>query len=391
MILGPVSLLDCAAFCWYLAPQLFIQAGVCLTVTTVLQCLPFLLFHLPYDFFHNRYFVERGEQPPFFRDASPFEDIVIRCVRFSFANISPQVGKAFFSREVSLPFLKFRMWRHGMSQFGVHLHEHSEIEEDGTKVRGIWIRHDPANEPDVCVYYIHGGGFAMGSPWFYLEFLIAWLHLLKEAGYGNPAIFALEYTLVPVDCYPTQMKEAQAGYRHVVSTMGHRACKVCISGDSAGGSLALTFLLAGGDHWSNKIQSAILLSPWVAFNTPVHRNTTSDYLDVPSLRKYAQEYVGKWDPDDSAVAPMANRVSGVWRQAWPRRGICVIYGSEEVFAPSIQIITAKWRAYKFPDIRSYEKRGGIHAWPVVALFLKNDTEERLEGLRLMVAEVKATI
>ncbi|KAI0166043.1 Alpha/Beta hydrolase protein [Xylariaceae sp. FL1272] len=351
MILGPVSFLDCAAFCWYLAPQLLEQAGVFLTVTTVLQCLPFLLFQLPYAFIHNRYLVDRRKQPAFFRDASPFEDIVIRCVRFAFAKISPSVGKAFFSKAVSLPFLKFRLWRHGMLDFPVHLHEHLEMEDDGTKVRGIWIRDDPKKEPDVCVYYIHGGGFAMGSPWFYLEFLITWLYLLKEAGYQNPAIFALEYTLVPNDCYPTQMKETQAGYKHVVSTMNHQPWRICISGDSAGGSLVLTFLLAGGDHWYNKIQSAILLSPWVALDSPMHKNTTSDYLDIASLRD----------------------------------------GSEEVFAPAIQNLIASWKGYEFRDIKSYEKPAAIHAWPVVSLFLKSDTKERLEGLRMIVAEMKATI
>jgi len=53
--------------------------------------------------------------------------------------------------------------------------------------------------------YYPGGGFSLGSSHFYLEFLITMLDLLKEAGYRAPAIFSLEYTLVPDQAYPVQV------------------------------------------------------------------------------------------------------------------------------------------------------------------------------------------
>ena len=62
-----------------------------------------------------------------------------------------------------------------------------------------------------------GGGFAMGSSYFYLEFLMAWIDLLKDSGYKNPAIFALEYDLVPDAQFPTQLEQAMAGYDYVCS------------------------------------------------------------------------------------------------------------------------------------------------------------------------------
>lgn len=52
----------------------------------------------------------------------------------------------------------------------------------------------------------------MGSPYFYLEFLITLLTYLKSPTHPNPAIFALTYTLVPDAHYPTQINEALAGY-----------------------------------------------------------------------------------------------------------------------------------------------------------------------------------
>src|SRR5438552_18969808 len=79
-----------------------------------------------------------------------------------------------------------------------------------------------------------GGGFSMGSSYFYLEFLLICYSQLKSAGYKNPAIFALEYTLVPEGVYPTQLNQALAGYKYVYSRADNDSSKICISGDSAG-------------------------------------------------------------------------------------------------------------------------------------------------------------
>lgn len=59
----------------------------------------------------------------------------------------------------------------------------------------------------------------MGSCYFYLEFLLAWVSLLKEAGYRNPAIFSLEYTLVPDAVYPAQLEQTVTGYVHFGVTL----------------------------------------------------------------------------------------------------------------------------------------------------------------------------
>jgi len=79
---------------------------------------------------------------------------------------------------------------------------------------------DKTKAPDVCVYYLHGGGMSMGSCYFYLEFLFAWMELLRahpSKPYKNPAVLALDYTLVPEETYPTQLEEVVAGYRWLLS------------------------------------------------------------------------------------------------------------------------------------------------------------------------------
>ena len=76
----------------------------------------------------------------------------------------------------------------------------------------------------------------MGSSHFYLEFLLTWVSTLVQSGYRNPAIFALDYTLVPDASFPVQLEETCRGYEHVLTLAD--PSNVCVAGDSAGAFLS---------------------------------------------------------------------------------------------------------------------------------------------------------
>jgi len=106
---------------------------------------------LPISFIRDRVFTRRANRPPFVQQASLFEDFVIRCVRYAFANLTPRIGRVFFSRPVVLPFLRWRMLRHGYLRCPVHWREYYDRD-----FRGIWMVNDPLEEPDFVLYYVHG-------------------------------------------------------------------------------------------------------------------------------------------------------------------------------------------------------------------------------------------
>lgn len=340
-----------------------------------------IVFVLPFRFIRQRYFWPRERQAPYFRDASLFEDIVIRCVRFAFANIPAKVGRVFFSKEVAHPFFRFRLLRHGYLKCPVH---YQELNRHG--VKGIWIASDPYVEPDVILYYCHGGGFSMGSSYFYLEFLIAWITCLKEAGYHNPACFALEYKLVPEAQWPTQFNEVQAGYKFLRESFGpESASKICVSGDSAGATLVLSMLLhpnpLGQDAQFDKMNRpglAVLISPWTHLISELNQNTPSDYLNRESLHLYATQYGGRPALYDGVLSPGLSR--GQWNKASPSGGYRITYGSEEVFAPGIEETVGHMKDND-ASVKLHSRSAGIHAWPVVNLFLGATKDERLAGLK----------
>ena len=238
-----------------------------------------------------------------------------------------------------------------------------------------------------------GGGFSMGSGYFYLEFLLAWVSLLKEAGYRNPALFALEYTLVPDAVYPTQLQETLAGYEYVLS-IARDSSHICVGGDSAGATLILSFLLYITDHPELRHQRpglAVMISPWVTIVSRNNRNTASDYLNSNSLELYGRQYAGPKVPaDDPLVSPGNCEDIKKWTNASPEKGWLFLYGSEEVLGPETRNLISLLQTTGV-DVEVSEERGGIHAWPVASLYLGETKEERLHGLRGIVRAIRDRI
>lgn len=221
----------------------------------------------------------------------------------------------------------------------------------------------------------------MGSVYFYLEVLLLWLSLLKSSGFHNPAIFAIEYTLVPDGSYPVQLYETIAGYKHACSLISDPA-RICLAGDSAGATLVLSLLLHLGRETtaeangtvSKMIETpkpgmAVLISPWVTLLSSKSRDTARDYLNMEVLQLYAHQYCNnKISLHDPRISPGNCKDITWWQKACPSKGICVTYGSEEVFAPDIRELLSFWK-HAGITVEYNEEEDGIHAWPVAGVFL----------------------
>lgn len=226
----------------------------------------------------------------------------------------------------------------------------------------------------------------MGSAHFYLEFLLAWMTRLRERGFKNPAVFALEYSLVPDAVWPTQFQETGAGYKLLTDYMGD-ASRICVSGDSAGATLILSHLLHHGSpdeppviYEDKKPALAVLISPWTHIISPLNSNNSSDYLDASALELYGTQYMGAVSVKNSIVSPGLSK--GRWKDAMPSRGYCFVYGRDEVFSPAIEETIQHMRG-EGAKVKARREYAGLHAWPVVNLFLGRDQEERIKGVNMI--------
>ena len=240
----------------------------------------------------------------------------------------------------------------------------------------------------------------MGSTYFYLEFLLAYLTLLTPH-YRNPAIFALEYTLVPDASYPTQLDQTTAGYSHILSRLPNsNSSRICVAGDSAGATLVLSFLLSLSTNKTSASQHqrpgfAALISPWVTLISDRNRNTRSDYLNANSLHLYGSQYAGHpANLSSFLVSPGACTKGSIWANAMPLGGVTIMYGSEEVLGPEIQELVLTLRGAGV-GVSVKEEPGGIHAWVVARVFLEGPLEGRggvrPRGLTFLIGGVRRAI
>lgn len=219
----------------------------------------------------------------------------------------------------------------------------------------------------------------MGTSYFYLEFLITWVSILKGLGFSNPAIFALEYTLVPEQVYPYQLQETIIGYDYVLS-IADDAGQVVIGGDSAGGTIMLSLLLyiAKNNPEKKKPALATFISPWTHLVSELNRDTSTDYLSVRRLHDLARQYAGSRGVYDSLVSPGYCTDMVWWEKAMPVKGMHFYLGSEEVFCESIRTLAK--RLEEVGEVTCHED-DSLHAWPFAVLFLGRHKEERIKGLQ----------
>ncbi|TGZ77119.1 alpha/beta-hydrolase [Ascodesmis nigricans] len=402
MPLPAVSTTDILIYLLLLTLRFLFSSHLLLAITIALRALPFLLFQLPVEFFRERVLhlqpsskcsekTSTGGRRG--RETTLFQAMVLKCMRYSFTNLPVPVARCFFDKFVVVGFYYWRLLRLSTST------------PLRTPPKGLWIQyhHPPSSSPtsispifgpctsctppslpspDLTILYLHGGGFTLGTPHFYLEFLTTLCSLLREAGFENPAIFALQYSLAPEMRYPSQVKEVEGAVEYVVERMGGRRERVVVMGDSAGGRLAVEVLM-GGAGW---VGLGVLVSPWVEVGEgKMGEREGEDYLDRERLREFAGLYYG---PDNAAghSIPLDSSQDGDGlKKVFPRHGITVYYSAQEILGNGIRELIEQLREHGEVKERMI---GNVHAWVVASMFLGGDWEERGEGVRAVVKDVK---
>jgi acetyl esterase/lipase len=99
-------------------------------------------------------------------------------------------------------------------------------------ISGSWARPAEAREGSA-ILHLHGGWFNWGTASAFRNF---GGHIARAAGADT---FIPDYRLAPEHPFPAAVKDAQASYRGLVDRLTK---KIALTGDSAGGNLALVLL-----------------------------------------------------------------------------------------------------------------------------------------------------
>ena len=187
----------------------------------------------------------------------------------------------------------------------------------------------PGADARRTVVHFHGGGYCVGSA----QFPRSWAaHLSAEAGCR---VVLPEYRLAPEHPYPAALEDARAILAAASGEAGPGS--VVLSGDSAGGGLALALTLSLRDEGRELPAGVILLSPWLDLGRDRRADPDLVRQDVvlsPDwLEACARAYAAPAAWADPSVSPLHAAHAGL-------PPVLIQAGTSDLLAPDAGLLAA---------------------------------------------------
>ncbi len=160
---------------------------------------------------------------------------------------------------------------------------------------------------DTVLLYLHGGGYFGCSAESHRPITV----FFALEGFR---VFAPDYRLAPENRFPAAVDDAVAFYRALLSA-GYPSQRIVVAGESAGGGLTLSLLLALRAAGVPLPAAAALFSPWTdlaATGDSIRTNTDRCAMfsgsDIAASARY---YLGDTDPRNPLASPLYADLSGL--------------------------------------------------------------------------------
>ncbi len=154
------------------------------------------------------------------------------------------------------------------------------LRADTTELGGVaCLRLEPVAKGAAHILYLHGGGYAGGSPVSHQGVTSA---LSAAAGL---TLWSVDYRLAPEHPFPAGLDDALAAYQALIDVAGS-ADNIIVAGDSAGGGLSVATMLKAKEMGLPMPAGLVLLSPWsdLTLNSwSLTHNVEKDFLAAPEM------------------------------------------------------------------------------------------------------------
>jgi epsilon-lactone hydrolase len=195
-------------------------------------------------------------------------------------------------------------------------------------VRAEVVTAGPAR-PGRTVVHFHGGGYCVGSP----RMSRAWAAHLS-AGAACPVVLP-DYRLAPEHPHPAALDDAREVLAALIGETG--PASVVVSGDSAGGGLALAAVLALGRGPARRPAGCILLAPWLDLGRDRREDPDLVRRDVLLSPRWLEACAAAYAPpsawSDPSVSPLLADHAGL-------PPLLIQAGSDELLAPDAERMAA---------------------------------------------------
>ena len=180
-----------------------------------------------------------------------------------------------------------------------------EIDIDG--IYGEWVSVNRAHMKKYVLLHCHGGGYSTGSS-MYARTLTS-----KLAASTSMDVLCFDYRLAPEHPYPAATEDAMKVWDYLM-LLGYGARDIILTGDSAGGNLALSLALKLKDQGRLLPRGLVLMSPWTDMTSSgksfVTKAEVDPVLDSAYIDKMVAAYAAGQDLKDPYLSPLFGSFEG---------------------------------------------------------------------------------
>ncbi len=243
------------------------------------------------------------------------------------------------------------MMRGTIDRFGDKFRVPAGVRIEATEIGGVPAEWVVAHADGPTLLYLHGGGYAIGSPKAYRH-LVA---LLAQQIQGRALI--VDYRLAPEHPYPAALDDAFAAYRALLN-LGQTPQRLAVAGDSAGGGLAFAMLMSARDQGLPMPACMATISPWVNLLNDGASYKTLAEKDLIVSQAAVDLYSAQYAREEQQRLPTVSPLFGDLRKLPPT---LIQVGGDEVFLSDNQAMHEKLLAAGTPSQLNVWK-DMFHVW-----------------------------
>lgn len=176
--------------------------------------------------------------------------------------------------------------------------EVDRFEVDGTPA--AWISPFDADSDKVLLHF-HGGGYVTGGIASHMMMCIPMAQTLKMK------VLLPDYLIAPENPFPAALNDALKIYRWLLE-QGYKPSDIIISGDSAGGGLALAAVLSLRDNHEPLPATVFCMSPWADLMCTGESHITNAETDVVLTTDVLKEWALAYTVESNLKNPLVSPV-----------------------------------------------------------------------------------
>lgn len=180
-----------------------------------------------------------------------------------------------------------------------------EIDMEG--MYGEWVSVNRAHMKKYVILHCHGGGYSTGSS-LYARTLTS-----KLAASTSMDVLCFDYRLAPENPYPAAVEDAMKVWNYLM-LFGYGARDVILTGDSAGGNLALALTLKLKQEGRLLPRGIVLMSPWTDLTSSgdsfIEKAELDPVLNRVYIDRMVKAYAGEEDLKNPLISPLFGDFNG---------------------------------------------------------------------------------